>query len=123
MRTDGGETPAPDPRLSRGSNFGRALRTALDLFDKPHLAVVAATLRRAEYIGSLCARSGIPPQKTTYFTSAAAGSGLRTEPHQIVVLDASVETARRILLREIARKKVPGCRVVEIKSWMEQPPL
>jgi hypothetical protein len=120
---DSEESPKPDPRLSRGGNFGKALKIALDLFDRPHLAIVAATVKRAEYTRSLCVKSGIQRGGTAIFTPAAARAGLRVEPHHIVVLDASVERARRMETQRIARDRVTECRVYEIKSWRKEPPI
>lgn len=115
--------PQPEPTLSGGGGLARTLKTALDSFDSPQVAIIAGTQRRGHFILDLCRRAAGTATHFSIHTPGAAGAALRIDPHDLVILDASIDPPMREELRALAKKRVVSCKVLEIRSRSTEPPL
>ena len=109
--------PAPSP----GGGLTKALRQALNFIEPPRIAVVAATQTRAEFIRGLCLNVE-PEGDVELCLETGADERIRTQPHELVVLDASVPQPIRMRLRGLAKERLSGCKVIEIHKWSSEPP-
>lgn len=112
---------ATKPARSPGGGLVKALRQALNFIDPPRIAVVAATQTRAEFIRGLCL--GVEPDGDVEMClESGADDRLRTQPHELVVLDASLPQPIRTRLRGLAKERLTSCKVIEIHKWSSEPP-
>jgi DNA-binding NtrC family response regulator len=110
------------PNTAIRSRFRRALNAALNLYEKPRVAVVATTPDRADWIRQIVAQALEGEEQLSMYVADEASDAMQKREFEVVVLDSSLPDALREGLKEIAKQRLATCSVIVVVKWRAEPP-
>ena len=113
----------PSPNTQVRSRFKLALNAALNLYEKPRVAVVASTPERADWIRQIVSQALGNDEALMMYVADEASDMMSKREHEVVVLDSSLPEALTDGLKEIAKQRLAACSVIAVKRWRSEPPV